>query len=65
MNIIKSLKSKGLYFCLKEATKYLFPIRWISDKHTMDSTIHKLSYKFPDRDLTARKGTVYEYILKN
>ena len=49
MNIKKSYKSKGLYFCLKEATKYLFPIRWISDKKTMDSIYQKKAYRYLKR----------------
>lgn len=46
---IESLKKKGLYFCLQETSKYLFPIRWISDKSMMDNLYQKRTYNYLKR----------------
>lgn len=44
-----SLRNKGLYFCIKEASKYLFPVRWISDKGLMDRIYQKKTYQYLKR----------------
>lgn len=44
-----SLKNKGLYFCLMEASKYLFPIRWVKEKSMMDRIYQRRAYDYLKR----------------
>ena len=44
-----SLKNKGLYFCVLEASKYLFPIRWVKEKSLMDRIYQRRAYNYLKR----------------